>query len=901
MSQIGEGSLGHGRQYWAAGRSGAEHHLYSAADRLRQEGLDAATYKDYIFGMLFLKRCSDVFDAENEKIVGRKVEQGLTKDEAQATYGENPDYYDGFFVPERARWTYLQMRLNDATESYGGVLDKALGALTEANETLEHVLDHIQFLRTQGNKRIVSDDACKDLVRHFSRYRLRNEDFQFSDLLGAAYEFLINMFAESAGKKGGDFYTPRDVIRLMVRLLEPAPGMSVYDPTCGSGGMLIISREFIEQSGGDPTDLRLCGQVNDASAWSICRLNMLLHGVRGADIQLEDVLLHPLHREGGELERFDRVIANPPFSQNYTRNNMEFPERFRWGWSPTTGKKGDLMFAQHMLAVCKERGTVATVMPHGVLFRGGAEKEIRTKLLKQDLIEAIIGLPPNLFYGAGVPACILVMRPNLTGHSLNPNKPEARRGRVLFINADAEFYAGRAQNYLRPEHVEKIVATFHRYEDVPAYARIVPIAEISEAANDFNLNIRRYVDNLPPPEPHDVRAHLLGGVPVTEVTAKRPLFDSIGFNPTRAFARREKDLTCFDFTASLLDCAAIRSLVEGDPGVKARHTTVREWLAEWWTEHSPRLADLPRRRDLNSVRTEFLDTFVTALLRKDGDSPPPLDRFKLAGVIATWWTDTLPDFKTLLENGFPGVVDGWVDAIADAIEDDEAAAAVFDPFGHKLVRRTMADYLERIEATKAEIAQIKSEKEDFEQSNAPEDLEEEELAAWNYAKELDRQIRDLKAEQRHELTALAKLERAATRARATAEQKLAAADAKSGLRAFFSRLADFEAALAPYDVIKSRLAETRARYRQLMDEFVEELRSRCGVLTGDQKQALVLELLAQDVQAGLDAAIAEKWQELVRFIEGLWEKYRVPVAHLRKERQTAEKQVEYLMTTLGYQ
>ena len=243
-----------------------ERHLYSAADRLRQEGLDAATYKDYIFGMLFLKRCSDVFDAERENIVGRKIEQGMVKEAAETQYGENPDFYDGFFVPERARWTYLQSKLSDASEPFGSVLDKALGALSEYNESLEHVLDHIQFMRMQSNKRIVSDDACKDLVRHFNRHRLRNEDFQFSDLLGAAYEFLINMFAESAGKKGGDFYTPRDVIRLMVRILKPTSGLSVYDPTCGSGGMLIISREFIEQSGGDPTNLRLCGQVNDASA-----------------------------------------------------------------------------------------------------------------------------------------------------------------------------------------------------------------------------------------------------------------------------------------------------------------------------------------------------------------------------------------------------------------------------------------------------------------------------------------------------------------------------------------------------------------------------------------------------------------------------------------------------------
>ena len=516
-----------------------QRHLYSAADRLRQEGLDAATYKDYIFGMLFLKRCSDVFDAERERIVGRKVEQGvMSEGEAEEKYGENPDFYDTFFVPERSRWSYLLSKLSDATEPYGSVLDKALGALSERNESLEHVLDHISFMRVQSNKRIVSDDACKDLVRHFNRHRLRNEDFQFTDLLGAAYEFLINMFAESAGKKGGDFYTPRDVIRLMVRIIKPAPGVSVYDPTCGSGGMLIISREFIEQSGGDPTNLRLSGQVNDASAWSICKLNMLLHGVPGADIRLEDTLLHPLHREAGELERFDRVIANPPFSQNYTKSNMEFPERFRWGWCPTTGKKADLMFAQHMLAVCKPGGMVITVMPHGVLFRGGAEKEIRKKFLEQDLIEAVIGLPPNLFYGASIPACVLVMRPNLTGGSPNPHKPAERRGQVLFINADAEFHAGRAQNYLRPEHVEKIVSTYDRFEDVPGYARRVSLEEIRSAANEWNLNIRRYVDNSPPPEPHDVRAHLLGGVPVAEVEAHRPLFDALGFDSAHAFISR---------------------------------------------------------------------------------------------------------------------------------------------------------------------------------------------------------------------------------------------------------------------------------------------------------------------------------------------------------------------------
>lgn len=578
--------------------------LWSSADELRGS-MDASQYKDYVLTLLFVKYVSDKAKADKSALI---------------------------YVPDEGSFDYL-VSLKGKPD-VGEKVNIAIRRLAEENDLLG-VINNADFddpAKLGSGKEL--QEKVSNLIGIFQDMDFTGSDAEGDDLLGDAYEYLMRHFATQSGKSKGQFYTPAEVSRVMAQLLQiPAStpkSTTVYDPTCGSGSLLIKVADAA------PNGLTIYGQENDNATWALARMNMILHGNETHDLRQGNTLANPKFTYNGNLQTFDYLVANPPFSHKTWRNGFDFSFGRFDGFDTPPDKNGDYAFLLHMVKSLRPQGNGVVVLPHGVLFRGNSEARIRTELIKRGYIKAIIGLPANLFYGTGIPACLIV---------LDKEDAQARTG-IFMIDASKGFAKDGPKNRLRPRDTHKIVDAFTSVKEIARYSRMVPISEIADPKNDYNLNLPRYIDASEPEDIQDLRAHLQGGIPNRDVDALHPYWDAFPSLRSKLFAPLR------DGYSEMKVASDIQSTVTGSGEYEAfdhdTATTVQQW---WGSKRGPL-----ERIEPDTKPADLIYDISEALL--DAFRPRPLiDEYGVYEKLMSYWNDAMHDDVSLI------VSEGWTQAV----------------------------------------------------------------------------------------------------------------------------------------------------------------------------------------------------------------------------------------------
>lgn len=578
--------------------------LWKSCDELRG-GMDASQYKDYILTILFVKYVSDKAKIDPNSLI--EVPAGGSFDDMVALKGD---------------------------KEIGDKINKIISKLAEAN-TLQKVIDLADFNDEEKlGKGKDMQDRLSSLVTIFQDLDFRGSRAEGDDLLGDAYEYLMRHFATESGKSKGQFYTPAEVSRTVAKLIGVNPktprSATVYDPTCGSGSLLLkVSSEA-------PNGLTIYGQENDVATWALSKMNMILHGNEIADIRKGNTIASPQFVNGSNLETFDFIVANPPFSNKTWTNGLENEYgRFELGRPPE--KNGDYAFLLHILKSMKSTGKAAVILPHGVLFRGNAEANIRKRLLQHGFIKGIIGLPANLFYGTGIPACIIV---------LDKENAQGRTG-VFMIDASKGFLKDGNKNRLRSQDMHKIVDVFTKQIEVDRYSRMIPLSEIGNESNNFNLNIPRYIDSSDPEDIQDLIAHLHGGIPERDIDALSASWDAFPSLREQLFTGNGR----VGYSELTVDISKVQQAILDSSEFRHFYGQAQTQISAWYADHSASLGEI----NSNTKPNDLVASLGEDLLARFLDTPL-LDEYDVYEQLMTYWHEIMHDDVFLIMN------EGWREA-----------------------------------------------------------------------------------------------------------------------------------------------------------------------------------------------------------------------------------------------